>query len=280
MQTMTDTTNPNDATPKQVAYLRRLCEERGLNLDDCPRPYATKRDASALIDHVLTLPVLRGEQAAPAPAAAPRAPRTVQVTEPGIYERDGEVYRVKRGRESGNLYASRMKVIGGLRATEAGTVVGIEFDYDAGAIFKLTDADRMTVARAKELCLQYNVCINCGAKLKDAASVELGIGPVCILKFVGGADALREARAAARAAKKAGGKVAPAPTEAERLEQLEAEGMSTSEAQAVYDAEQLRAAGRCRFCGKYGCPMPGECTDGEILTDYDAQAGRYAEVAR
>lgn len=246
---MTNNTNP--ATEKQLSFLRSLCAERGLDLNNTDRPYGTVAEASALISFVMSLPRAPRAQAAPVAAAqpAPRAPRTVQVTEPGIYYRGGEVYRVKKGRESGNLWAAKLRVIGGMRQTEAGAVVAFEYDYDKGAIFDLTPADRMTVEQAKELSLRYGACINCAASLKDAVSVELGIGPVCIKKFVGGAEALKVARAAARAAlKAAGGGKAPAArrnpladVSDERVAELEAEGMTHGDAVGVAMAEVLRA---------------------------------------
>ena len=247
------TMNTDPATDKQLSFLRSLCAERGLDLAASSRPYGTKREASDLISYVMSLP-RPARQAAPAAQAAPaqRTPRTVQVTEPGIYYRGGEVYRVKRGRESGNLWAAKLRVIGGIRQTEAGAVVSFEYDYDKGAIFELTDADRMTVEQAKELSLRYGACINCAASLKDAVSVELGIGPVCIKKFVGGADALKAARAAARKAAKA----APAPAGIARL---------APTAAGAAPAEPV-----CPWCRKPGCDLRGECTDGEFMPGTEA----------
>ena len=117
----------------------------------------------------------------PAPrASAPSNPDPV--TEPGIYERDGEFFKVQRSRSSGNLYAKRA-VESTRRLTEAGEVVEFDFVYAPGAVARLAASDRMNEERARELAIRYGSCINCGRTLKRAESVERGIGPVCIKWF-------------------------------------------------------------------------------------------------
>lgn len=109
--------------------------------------------------------------------------KTVGVTEPGVYEKDGEVFVVKPTRDKQRLYAKRLVEIGGHRLTEAGDVVEIEFEYAKGVIYALSPEDKMPLDRAKALTIRYGRCIVCGLPLKDAKSVERGIGPVCIKSF-------------------------------------------------------------------------------------------------
>ncbi len=109
---------------------------------------------------------------------------------PGVYERpDGEIFVVKptRPKEDGkrHLYAKKLVEIGGRRLTETGSHVQIDFEYAPGAIRTLSENMRMPFSKAKELGVLYGRCINCGRFLKDAKSVEAGIGPVCAKAFAG-----------------------------------------------------------------------------------------------
>jgi hypothetical protein len=98
----------------------------------------------------------------------------------GMYRHDGEIFKVQRGRESGNLYAKRLVEIGGKRlADEDERDVHFEFQYAAGAIRMLTADERMTLDEARAFGIRFGVCCVCGASLKDADSVRNGIGPVC-----------------------------------------------------------------------------------------------------
>jgi hypothetical protein len=99
--------------------------------------------------------------------------------EPGVYEKDGVVYKVQRSRESGGLYAKQLVEIGGERLTELGMRVNAEYQYVRGVIYSLSAEDKLSLERAKELTLRYGFCVACGRHLKAAQSVEDGIGPVC-----------------------------------------------------------------------------------------------------
>jgi hypothetical protein len=106
----------------------------------------------------------------------------VAVTEPGVYERAGQVYVVQFNRQKTRLYAKRL-VESAPRLTETGTHVDFDFEYAKGAIYSLRPEDLMPLERAKELIVRYGRCIRCGARLQAATSVERGIGPVCIRYF-------------------------------------------------------------------------------------------------
>lgn len=144
----------NPATIKQVALIQKLIAERDYSgvVD-----YAnlTSSGASKLIEELFTI----------AKASVKR------VTELGMYQTaDGAIYRVHKSRETGNLYAKRLSSGGG-------------FEYEYGAITKLTPADRMTLEQAKAYGVETGLCCVCGAFLTDPKSVEQGIGPVCATRF-------------------------------------------------------------------------------------------------
>lgn len=106
-----------------------------------------------------------------------------RVKDPGIYEMDGEFYKVVLTRDKQRLYAKRLVRTGVSRVTESGEAADWEFEYARGALFKLKPEMRVGEERAKEIGLKYGKCINCGKRLKVKKSVEAGIGPVCIKWF-------------------------------------------------------------------------------------------------
>lgn len=133
----------------------------------------TKAFASACIDWLIGCP---NRPTATAPTPVPIV--AVEPLTPGVYRRDGEVYLVKPSK-AGKLYAKRLVPIGGERLTQGGEVVKFEFDYAPGVVGSLTVADRLPLAEAEKLMLAYGRCICCNRPLKAAASVGVGIGPVC-----------------------------------------------------------------------------------------------------
>lgn len=160
MNTMTAT----PATAKQIAFARRLYVERypAENIDEMVEIFSslTSRNASITIDNLLSMPRQRRQQTPSRPA----------VTEPGMYRKGDDFYRVQRSRGSGNLYAKRLVV------SEFGKG---HFEYASGAIFGLSDEDRMSVEEAKQFGFAYGICCVCSAELSDPKSVAAGIGPVC-----------------------------------------------------------------------------------------------------
>jgi hypothetical protein len=134
------------ATIKQVALIQKLVSERAVT-EQVEYGALTMASASELIGALLK-------------------PR-VAVTEQGMYQLpNGAIYRVQKSRESGNLYAKRLAESGG-------------FEYEQGAITRLSPADRMTLEQAKAFGVETGLCCVCGAFLTDPKSVSRGIGPVC-----------------------------------------------------------------------------------------------------
>jgi hypothetical protein len=110
-------------------------------------------------------------------------PEAIAELTAGVYEVEGTVYVVKPNQQKTRLYAKRLVEINAQRSVETGERVRIEFEYEAGAIYKIKPEHKMELEKAKQLTIRYGRCIVCGAQLKDAKSVERGIGPVCIKSF-------------------------------------------------------------------------------------------------
>jgi hypothetical protein len=93
------------------------------------------------------------------------------VTEVGMYRDDaGVVFRVKLSKQ-GRLYA--------MRFVPEAQVKSERFVYAGGAVRALRADNRMSVAQAQALGVQFGICCVCGAELTASESVANGIGPVC-----------------------------------------------------------------------------------------------------
>lgn len=156
------------ASERQVSYLSDLLAQREwptylpMTREDASQRVAEGtldgRTASSLID------ALRG-----APKVATNSVASLSV---GMYRTaDGTFYRVHESRESGRLYAKRM--VWDLTEPKP------RFEYDRGAIYTLTSADRLSLSDARAWGVETGVCCVCGAFLTDSKSVARGIGPIC-----------------------------------------------------------------------------------------------------
>lgn len=163
----------NTATAKQVAFIRRLVDEKDLTgtplgtsveaglLDDM-LAVADKQTASRYIDILMGLP---------RKAAAPVA---TEVPE-GMHRLNGKVFKVQRAvHGSGNLYAKQLVQQDEERWT---------FDYAPGVIRNLSGDTAMTLEEAKKFGALYGTCCVCARTLTNEESIEAGIGPVCASKF-------------------------------------------------------------------------------------------------
>lgn len=98
---------------------------------------------------------------------------------PGVYELDGSVYIIAPSkRTAGRRYAKKLLV-----STDSQGEFVLKFDYAHGVIYKLTEAHRMDIDVAKELCRKFGRCICCTHKLRVEKSLDRAIGPVCIKLF-------------------------------------------------------------------------------------------------
>lgn len=140
------------ASDKQVAFLHTLISERVFE-GAVDFATLTSAEASSLITELLNSPRKSGAE---------------RVSDEGMYRNaEGDIFRVQRSKESGNLYAKRLDIIDG------------GFVYEAGAIRNLKPSDRMTLDEAKAFGVEYGICCVCGAFLTNEVSVAEGIGPVC-----------------------------------------------------------------------------------------------------
>jgi hypothetical protein len=102
--------------------------------------------------------------------------------QPGAYRHNGTIFIVQLNRDKTRLYTKKLVEIGGRRLNANDEVVKIDFDYAPGMLSKLRPAERMSWEEAKPFIIRYGMCLF-GHPLKDAKSVELGIGPVCRKMF-------------------------------------------------------------------------------------------------
>lgn len=118
------------------------------------------KDYSSLIDVAMTL-VRETKKVAAAKALA-------QNIAPGMYLRDGKVYKVVTS-QAGRPYA---KVLN-----------GTTFEYAPGALKTLDATHRMSLEDAKKFGRETGTCCSCGRELTNPESIEAGIGPICAQKF-------------------------------------------------------------------------------------------------
>lgn len=118
---------------------------------------------------------LRSE-GAPVPAE-PSAPRTTggtrtRVTEAGMYSHGDKIYNVRANKAGTGLYAQLVVVKNGKP----------ELEYAPGMVTHLSADERMSVDAVVAFNKRHAWCSVCGRHLKAKASVDRGIGPVCITR--------------------------------------------------------------------------------------------------
>lgn len=166
------------ASDKQVSYLRSLLDKHETPADSADTLRArlelgdvTKGQANEYIEFLKLCP----QKSAATTGGTP-------VTEPGLYEHAGLIYKVQRSKTSGNLYAKVLdtSVDQALRLTAAGTTIRASYTYAPGAFRQIDASNRITGDRANELSIIFSNCLVCGRTLTAAQSVARSIGPVCI----------------------------------------------------------------------------------------------------
>ena len=179
---MTVTRISNPASPKQVNFIKKLLDEKQV-----------ESEAAQRLRHLIDQGTLTGGRDGTASQAInwllvqprrvvnPATFAATPVTEPGIYEHDGKIYKVQYNKTKTNLYAKVLTMTIGeaKRLTAAGSTVKAEYVYAPGAFREIDASHRITGPRAEELSIVFNNCIVCGRHLKAADSVKAGIGPVC-----------------------------------------------------------------------------------------------------
>lgn len=175
----------DNATEKQLAYIRNLMAER--NLTDQQQQAAeaqladgiTKTQASAWIERLKALP----RQHSPQRAVGDTVDRPNLATSEsarGMYRApDGTIIRVYLGQQSGRNLCKKL-VDTGQPHPEDSSINLHDWEYLGAAQYKLpSGSTRMTLAEAKEFGRMTGHCCRCGRRLDVPESVEAGIGPVC-----------------------------------------------------------------------------------------------------
>lgn len=177
------------ASTKQVSFIRNLLADRASTPQNemiaSTLDTLDKRAASRAIEYLLGQPkVNRTRQDALANVDGITGKREVEVTKPGVFRKDDDIFLVKPNQQKTRLYAKRL-VKSADRLTEGEKVVKFEWDYAAGAIFTLTESDRVSLddEEIRDITTRYGRCICCGRVLKAAESVQRMIGPVCARYF-------------------------------------------------------------------------------------------------
>jgi hypothetical protein len=114
--------------------------------------------------------------------------KLVKVEHDGMYMTpDGRIYKVQIAHHgSGHLYAKKLVVESDAVRNEDGTIVHparISFQYERGAINRLSADWRMSLEEAKEFGALYGRCVRCGKILTREESIERAMGPVCVRKL-------------------------------------------------------------------------------------------------
>lgn len=196
---MAATAYATPATAPQMNFLRSLTTDRDATaldrndlatLDYLARfvngePLA-KDEASILIGALKRCPWRPRTPKTTTTAPVAAAPR--ERVEDGMYRTpDGTIYKVQFAvHGSGRRYAKRLVVDQAWERAADGAVIRegrSHFDYEAGAIDRLTSAMRMTLDEAKAFGALYGTCCQCGRTLTDEKSIAAGIGPVCAGKW-------------------------------------------------------------------------------------------------
>jgi hypothetical protein len=169
------------AGDRELVELGTCGEERlenlGAMLDDGQLTGGRNGSASSLISRLLAAPRAtdRLETAGSDDVSTDTGTVTARV---GVYQLDGRTYVVRKARGSDRLYALEL-VSAPARVMESGEVRNLELEYRKGMIYQLADVHRMPAVEVERVSRLYGRCIQCGATLKAAKSVQRAIGPVC-----------------------------------------------------------------------------------------------------
>lgn len=170
------------ATEKQIAFLKKLINERGIEAEVYLSTQLTAYKAHGLVDLTCQdmsnvigvvkdiIPLIAKPKAQIDPAVAP-----------GMYMVGENIYKVQKAKTSDNLYAKKLVVTWPEECD--GEHSKIIFVYAPGIVATLNPGDRMTLDAAVNFGVLYGTCCNCGKLLTNPESIEAGLGPICAAKF-------------------------------------------------------------------------------------------------
>lgn len=131
----------------------------------------TRSEASAAIGQAMdNNEMLRQELEGLGVQEEPTLSEPQYVSETGMYQVDGRIFKVLPSRNSDRHYAKELVGEGD------GTY---RFAYARGAMRFLRAEHRMTDEQAREFGRTTGICCVCARLLTDPKSIEAGIGPVC-----------------------------------------------------------------------------------------------------
>lgn len=99
------------------------------------------------------------------------------ITTAGMYKTGEDVFLVVPTKDGKKLYAKKL-----VKTMKGDDVHKLHFEYDKGAIWKISETDKMTVDEVAQLGKTTGQCWVCATKLTAKKSIEAGIGPVCAKK--------------------------------------------------------------------------------------------------
>lgn len=123
-----------------------------------------------------TINPLAQEYEAPAYDSEPDLPKPVsaQQTADGgleegkIYLFEEEMYRLRRSKSTGHLYAMQIS-----------TSKNKKEIYAPGIASQINPDNKVDIEELKKLGKETDICVLCGRQLTNPASIEAGIGPIC-----------------------------------------------------------------------------------------------------
>lgn len=156
-----------DATDKQWDYIGALVREREMTLKEVEWLDAVIRttawDASQVIEWLLKLPKIPGRE---------------RELEPGVYQYQGEIWRVKQNRSKTHTYAEKF-----IENTQNTVFTQWYWSYVKGGLSRLAPEMRMKLDDAADVLHRYGRCLWCGRTLKAEKSLARMVGPVCAKRF-------------------------------------------------------------------------------------------------
>lgn len=129
-----------------------------------------------------TINPLAQEYMAPSYDAEPDLPKPVSaqaladggLKEGKIYIIDEDMYRLRRSKSSGRLYAMEIMAI------EKNKDI-----YAPGIAAQLTPEHEVDIEVLKHLGRETGICVICGRQLTNPSSIEAGVGPICAAGYGG-----------------------------------------------------------------------------------------------
>lgn len=182
--------SPKVATEKQVAFIKRLLDERVVD-DEYVHWLLCQIESGDLMSSgaSVEIAVLMGKPKKNSSVRAQAHKPNVEAVE-GFYTYEGNTYEVKTSK-TGHKYAMLLVVkeigtCGGCEACDGENAckkVKASWKYEQGAMKNFQKFVRMTVEQAAEFGHKFGVCMCCGRTLTNPESIARGIGPICAEGF-------------------------------------------------------------------------------------------------